>query len=396
MAEGIEQGVYLNHYPWVSQEGRQYCERWGFRISESVLQGTTIWEVESSSEEEGVTSGEVEQPVAAKARPSEPPSIPKAKAPLISKAKAPVISKAKAPVISKSASLVRDEGTSFPKHSEGGASSSRLRATPKSAGIGTSGAAESSGSSAAAVEEPRPRIPPVPPKAKSAGTQSLRPRDILPDTVLWFEKDSSRVQTSTGRQVPFAESRCYREYQAYKTYQSSSNDPSFPRFILFLDWHQVLDRSATEGSWNSTFPADSVRFLKEIKDIAERKWGNKDGLLICVVTHIEESSKNLRNVIDTCNNLQDLRTGELITSIFVTRKRCGPTGKLATIKSFTRNFEVPCAIIDDNQEVIKECSEEIHTCHVKIRRKPFSYEAECVRNFLIEFLEPLERLFNRY
>ena len=360
LSEGLTSGVYSNQYPWVLQQGYTYASSWGFTVSQSVLQGSTVWEIQSSDEE--ILNEATEEPAAAKARSSVSPIIPKAK---------------------------------------GGASSSQLGAVPKSAGPvsslgGTSRASGSSGSSAAAVEVSRPKVSPAQPKAKSAETRSLRPRDILPDTVLWFDKrvDSALVRTEEGRRVPFKECP-YREYLAYKSYHSEEN-PTFPRFILFLDWHQVLDRSSTEGSWNATFPRDSVRFLKEIKDIAERKWGSKDSLLICVVTHIETSSRNLQNVIDTCNNIQDLRTGELITSIFVTRERCGVTGKLATIKSFTRNFELPCAIVDDNKEVIQECSKEIHTCHVKIRRKPFCEEAECVRNFLIEFLDPLKRLFDRY
>ena len=328
LSEGRISGVYSHQYPWVLQQGYTYASSWGFTVSQSVLQGSTVWEIQFSDEE--ILNEATEEPAAAKARSSVFPIIPKAK---------------------------------------GGASSFQLGAVPKSAGPvsslgGTSRASGSSGSAAAAVEVSRPKVSPAQPKAKNTETRSLRPRDIFPDTVLWFDKrvDSALVRTEKGFRVPFKECP-YREYLAYKSYHSEEN-PIFPRFILFLDWHQLLDRSSTEGSWNATFPRDSVRFLKEIEDIAERKWGSKDSLLICVVTHIEISR---------------FWTGELITSIFVTRERCGVTGKLATIKSFTRNFELPCAIVDDNKEVIQECSKEIHTCHVKIKRKPLCEEAECVR-----------------
>ena len=101
-----------------------------------------------------------------------------------------------------------------------------------------------------------------------------------------------------------------------------------------------------------------------------------------MLSHIEESSKNLANLVNTCNSLEAIRGGRLISALFITRSRCGPLGKAAVIEAYTK-------------EVISECSEVCHTCHVKVRRKPFAEKAECVRNFLIEFSEPLERLFYR-
>ena len=114
-----------------------------------------------------------------------------------------------------------------------------------------------------------------------------------------------------------------------------------------------------------------------------------------MLSHIEESSKNLANVVNTCNSLEAIRGGRLISALFIARSRCGPLGKAAVIEAFTEGH-IPSAIVDDNKEVISECSEVCHTCHVKVRRKPFAEKAECVRNFLIEFSEPLERLFYRY
>ena len=114
-----------------------------------------------------------------------------------------------------------------------------------------------------------------------------------------------------------------------------------------------------------------------------------------MLSYIEESSNNLANLVNTCNSLEAIRGGRLISALFITRSRCGPLGKAAVIEAYSKGH-IPSAIIDDNKEVISECSEVCHTCHVKVRRKPFAEKAECVRNFLIEFSEPLERLFYRY
>ena len=50
----------------------------------------------------------------------------------------------------------------------------------------------------------------------------------------------------------------------------------------------------------------------------------------------------------------------LITTIFVT--------KAATIKSYTLDYEIPCALVDDNHEVIYENSEEVHQTQAKVPR----------------------------
>ena len=85
-----------------------------------------------------------------------------------------------------------------------------------------------------------------------------------------------------------------------------------------------------------------------------------------------------------------------MTTIFVTRERCGIVGKAATIKSYTLDYEMPCALADDNHEVIRENPEEVHTCHIHIRRKPKCPEAEVVQHYLLDCAAPLERFFWRY
>ena len=388
LTEGLESGVYFNKYPWVSQEGRTYSERWGYRISDTVLQGSETWEIQSSDEEEEVIL--VEEPEK-KTRSVE--SAGKAKAPVISKAvTVPSSSVGAVPKCSSSvggaipeataaqshSSRVEEE-TSFPKFSEGGSSSSRAGSRPKIAAK-----ARPKGSGARSTSEPA--------AAKELPVSRLKPRTtVLPDTVLWFDRTSSADKR-------FIEVKKYSDFDGYRNYQSTSDTSrGFPKFILFVDWHQCLDRSPTEGSWNNRFPADSITFLKSIKKSAKEVWGHEDAIQILVLSHIEESSKNLANVINTCNTLKPIRSDNLITAIFITRHRTGCLGKGAVIEAYTQNLQLPCAIVDDNVQVIQDCANrEVHTAHVKVRRKPWSEEAEVVKNYLLDTAEPLKRLFERY
>ena len=70
--EGIAQGYY-QEYPFVTRDGLEYAKQWKFQVSNSVLQGATVWEVETSSSEEEVQI--LERP-AAKARPTPKASEP--------------------------------------------------------------------------------------------------------------------------------------------------------------------------------------------------------------------------------------------------------------------------------------------------------------------------------
>ena len=83
---GLASGVYFNNYPWISQQGRDYADRWGFSIVDSVLQGASVWEIESSSSEgEQVQS---EEPPVSKARSTaaSPKPAPTVRRPVIPKA----------------------------------------------------------------------------------------------------------------------------------------------------------------------------------------------------------------------------------------------------------------------------------------------------------------------
>lgn len=109
----------------LDQEGRAYSERWGYRISDTVLQGSETWEIQPSDKEAEVIL--VEDPEK-KARSVE--SAGKAKAPAISKAvtasSSPKSSSSvvgaipKATAASVGHSCRAEEATSFPRFSEAG------------------------------------------------------------------------------------------------------------------------------------------------------------------------------------------------------------------------------------------------------------------------------------
>ena len=196
--EGIAQGCYETTFPFVNQSGFEYAKRWKFQVIGSLLQGTAVWEVESSSSEGSVVV--LERP-AAKARPSSP-SMP--------------------------------SSTDRPSGSQQIGQSSCAFEVPEPVHHPSSG-------SRSLEAEAKPA-----PKAKE---RILRPRLYLPDTVVWFDRGNKAVEIGSGPEPVgrnFEEVSNYSAYRGFETYVKSDS-PEYPKFILFLDWHQVLDRSRTEG-----------------------------------------------------------------------------------------------------------------------------------------------------
>ena len=193
--EGIAQGYYQGTYPFVTRDGLEYAKQWKFQVSNSVLQGATVWEVETSSSEEEVQI--LERP-AAKARPtpkaSEPVQILEGTA-----AKARPTSKASGPV-------------DYPT----GSSSSSAVPQAKSSGTHQSGA----------------RAKP----AAKAIKRILRPRLYLPDTVVWFDRGNKAEDIGSGPDpvgVNFKEVSNYSAYRGYKTYVKADS-PEYPKFSFFF------------------------------------------------------------------------------------------------------------------------------------------------------------------
>ena len=273
----IALGHYQGTYPFVNQSGYSYASQWKHQVIQSVIQGTTVWEVESSSSEEVAVT--LERPKA-KPRPS-----PKSRASTDNPASSVVSSdRPLNPYIDLS---------DRPVNSNASSSSSALpKAKPASSSTVL------------------PKANPIRAVAK-AKERTLKPRQYLPDTVVWYDRgnrvsDSGLIPESVGE--TFKEVQNYSSYKGYKSYVSAtSQSQGFPKFILFLDWHQVLDRSKTEGSWNDKFPRESLEFLRRVKDKAVELWGHREALQVVIVSHIEHSSKNLDHLLKTCNTYQQLK-----------------------------------------------------------------------------------------
>ena len=236
------------------------------------------------------------------------------------------------------------------------------------------------------------------PKIVKVPSQKEKPSHILPNLVVLYEKDD---------QGNFAQTRDTRFFAGYRSYYSTEQNVQLQtkgkgfhesiKLAVFLDYHQVLDRSYSESAWSSgALPKDSVTFLRKVKESAERVFGDRDSVFVAVLSHIESSSKNETSLLQNINN-SPVGSEDLVQIILITRQRCGALGKAKTIEAVTQGHRIPSVIVDDNHQVIQECSDQrIHTAHIKLRRKPAVEDAEVVKNFLLETAEPIERLFGRY
>ena len=161
---------------------------------------------------------------------------------------------------------------------------------------------------------------------KAAPEQLLRPNPfLLPDGVLAYERSGDS----------------FKELRSYRNFNGLLPESGVERkFILFLDYHQVLDRGVSESaSWSHKIPGDNVSFLRRVKESAERVWGNRDSLLIFVL-----SSRNVEGLLRACNGTKEIIEENLIQALFVTRERERVTGKLATARKISRGFSIPICI----------------------------------------------------
>ena len=131
-------------------------------------------------------------------------------------------------------------------------------------------------------------------------------------------------------------------------------------------------------------PRENFELIRKLKeDLGDR-------LIICVCSHIERSEKNLRDLIRYLHNTDGIQN--LIQFVTITTQRAGALGKLSTLAAICQK-RVPCMIIDDNAEVITECSEKVQTAHLKLRRKPQAPKAHKVRTFLEECESAVKEVF---
>ena len=176
--EGLKARHYSNVYPWVNESGRGYASEWSFTLVSDVYTGGTVWEVESSAEENEV----VERPVV-KAK-----SVPSPKVSSVPKA---------------ASSSSRDLGA-LPK---GGpvpkAAGPRQPVTPPKA------------SPKQPVAVPKAASLPSRPKASVAPSQQLQPRRcILPDqVVLIAREDVPNQEVQLQQKLQVCEASRYKGFQ---------------------------------------------------------------------------------------------------------------------------------------------------------------------------------------
>ena len=108
------------------------------------------------------------------------------------------------------------------------------------------------------------------PKIDKVPVQKEKPSHILPDLVVLYEK---------GDQGNFVQTRDTRFFAGYRSYYSTEQNIQLQakgkgfyestKLAVFVDYHQVLDRSYSESAWGSgALPRDSVTFLRKVKESA--------------------------------------------------------------------------------------------------------------------------------
>ena len=225
LTEGLASGVYFNHHPFISQEGRTYADRWGFSILESVLQGGSVWEIESSEGEQAQS----EDPPSSKARSIEatPKPAPSVRRPVIPKASVPrsaeeVFSRGPGRI-----ALAESRGADQnPEEVESSESPERVevvehpiifpKARPKPKSVVAPASSSSAEPSSRSLGSRGPAV------TKALPAPRLRPRDtILPDTVLWFDRpffsDYLESQGKVPRDIKFVEVKRYSNFDGYCT-----------------------------------------------------------------------------------------------------------------------------------------------------------------------------------
>ena len=230
LVKGIESGHYIDQEPYVLESGFNYAKDWGFRVLLDVYNPhyyrpeSPIWVAESDVEE---TEAERPKPKLLESRP-----------------------KSKARATSSRATAEEVE-----EIEEEEVVTTSVRTFPKIA-----------------------KVP----------VQKEKPSHILPDLVVLYEK---------GDQGNFVQTRDTRFFAGYRSYYSTEQSIQLQakgkgfhesiRLAVFVDYHQVLDRSYSESAWGSgALPRDSVTFLRKVKESAEKVFGSRDSVFVAVLSHI--------------------------------------------------------------------------------------------------------------
>ena len=208
--------------------------------------------------------------------------------------------------------------------------------------------------------------------SKSSEQQPLRPFVKLPDTVDFYTWNQGRLVNTSTRDFRGSAGLCVPTREGGLQTLRAENV-----YVLALDWYQTISRSKTASAEAiNRIPDENVQLIRNLK----RRF--KGRILICVVSYISGSVKNLQSLLEACQNTEGLQ--DLIPAVFITRDKCGRCGKKETIKAITQRAS-PAGIVDDNNLVINECFKgDIFTVHLKLRRKPWCDVDTKVCGFLEE------------
>ena len=121
--------------------------------------------------------------------------------------------------------------------------------------------------------------------------------------------------------------------------------------LIALDYHQVLhiDRGVkppVEVDEFGNLPPRHIQTVKHLRSVIEEL---KADVKIVIVSHIESSSRNERNLLTAVQ--QSLLPVDLV---IVTRQRVGNQGKLAALKALTTSQFI---LADDNPSILQEIQE---------------------------------------
>ena len=138
--------------------------------------------------------------------------------------------------------------------------------------------------------------------------------------------------------------------------------------ILFLDYHQVLDRATSETTYNTgKIPEINVRVVSGIVDYAADR-GIK--LFVFVLSYTVDRIQHILDSFEATPSIIPRLSGVIITP-----SPTGWGGKSAVIYNIRESLNVPglqTLLIDDSADVLEECHqwlEDFNAIHVKLKRK---------------------------
>ena len=423
LRQGLLEGKLSNNYPWILDDQYIASSRASVKFEVLASDPNQVWESSSEEEEEpsdrrvkaktGVPTrlepkGSIAREIIVKSQepkaisissypkePFFPPPIRQSESATSSSATVPKESPAKAtvprPVPAKAAPAVSplasssSSATSIPAKVKSSPSvPSGLKPPPAKAPLGvaksplTLQTSKPAGSKSKALVSKSPSTlqtsKPAGSKSKAlVSKQPLRPFVKLPDTVDFYTwTNQGRLVNTSTRDFRGSAGLCVPTREGGLQTLRAENV-----YVLALDWYQTISRSKTASAEAiNRIPDENVQLIRNLK----RRF--KGRILICVVSYISRSVKNLQSLLEACQNTEGLQ--DLIPAVFITRDKCGTCGKKETIKAITQRAS-PAGIVDDNNLVINECFKgDIFTVHLKLRRKPWCDVDTKVCGFLEE------------